>query len=252
MLNRISVIIVLTTLVYIGCTSSPTYESQYNTIYETAHFSINYDECVFSLNEINSIAAKKERLFEYVNTTLNLTSDIKINTNLYSYGTEYEYVYNNSDGHMKAYKLRYYVMEDNGHEIAHVMIFSELGRSRNAFMAEGLAVYSELNLTNPNKIEEFINYNALYKQSGDNSTPLSRQILNNYFDYSYFGYCKAGAFLKYLSVNYGFENVKALYIKSITNESDSLGSYIESIFKKNIYVLEKDFFLHCFPDARYE
>jgi hypothetical protein len=225
-----------------GCISSPG-ELEYVS-YKTSHFIIYYDDRYFADHEIVSIGEKKEHLLDYINSTLDVNFNEEIAVYLYYKEKEYAYVYN---GVM--YESRDYVLDDDGHEIAHIVSFDKLERSKNSFLLEGLAVMLEYKTDRYNAIEGYISYQPSKQEKKSDSLTLARQILENRFDYTYYSYRKAGAFMCYLANVYGMEKLKEFYRVSCSVSSAALGHRFRDISGIEITTAEDNFKNRYFPDT---
>lgn len=245
-MKKVNLIVTLTLplFVLLGCVSSPVVE-EINALYKTDHFDIYYRENDFSIQEIEIIAEKKERILDHINHDLEVNYSGKITAYLYLYGVEYAFANLNEEIH----ESRPYVMNDDGHEIAHIVTFQELGYSRNRFLKEGIAVAHEMKISNVNVIEEFVEYHNNPYVNYIDTVSIEKQILNSSWDGSYHSYARAGAFLKYLKITIGLDEVKEFYNRSIYNKSSVLGWYFKDIFSKDLAVMEKEFFEIYFPDT---
>ncbi|HEX2957459.1 MAG TPA: hypothetical protein VHO70_11550 [Chitinispirillaceae bacterium] len=239
---RALIFISIVILIISGCVSTPG-ELEYVS-YNTGHFTINYDDRYFADHEIIAIGEKKEKLLEYLNSTLEVNFNKNITVYLYFKETEYAYVYN---GVM--YESRDYVLNDDGHEIAHIVSFDKLGHSKNKFMVEGLAVMLEYKTDHYNVIEEYLSYQPSKQEKKSDSITISRQILENRFDYSYYSYRKTGAFLCYLLNRSSMDKLKEFYCISCSVASGELGNRFQDIFGIELSVMEKDFREHLFSDT---
>ncbi len=217
-----------------GCVSTPG-EFEYVS-YKTKHFTIYYDDRYFADHELVSFGEKKEFLLEYINSQLGVNFNNEIAVYLYYKETEYAYVYN---GVM--YESRDYVLNDDGHEIAHIVSFDKLGRSKNKFLLEGLAVLLEYKTDDYNVIEEYLTYQPSRQEKKSDSLSISRQILENRFDYTYYSYRKAGAFLCYIRNVYGMDKVKDFYRVSCKVAPGTLGNRFKEIFEIQLTDAENNF-----------
>lgn len=242
MYTRLLILATAIVLIHPDCISSPG-ELQYVS-YKTKHFNINYDDRYFADHELISIGEKKEHLLDYINSKLGVNFNEEITVYLYYKETEYAYVYG---GVM--YESRDYVLEDDGHEIAHIVSFDKLGYSKNNFLVEGLAVVMEYKTDNYNVIEEYLSYQPSKQEKKSDSLKISRQILENRFDYSYYSYRKAGAFLCYLANSYSMGKLKEFYQASCSVSSGKLGDRFKGIFGIDISTAEDNFKKAYFPDS---
>jgi hypothetical protein len=225
-----------------GCISSPD-EFQYVS-FKTKHFIINYDDRYFADHELVTIGEKKEYLLDFINSNLGVNFNEEITVYLYYKETEYAYVHN---GIM--FESRDYVLNDDGHEIAHIVSFDKLGYSNNKFLLEGLAVALEYKTDHYNVIEEYLSYQPSKQEKKSDSLKISKQILENRFDYSYYSYRKAGAFLCYLANVYSMSKLKEFYQASCSVSSEKLGDRFKGIFGIDILTAEDNFKKFYFPDS---
>jgi hypothetical protein len=239
---RLLIIVTIIISMFPGCVSSPG-ELEYVS-YKTKHFTIYYDDRYFADHELVSIGEKKEYLLSRINTKLDVCFNDVIPVYLYYKETEYAYVY---DGVM--YESRDYVLNDDGHEIAHIVSFDKLGRSKNNFLLEGLAVMLEYKTDQYNVIEEFLSYQPSKQEKKSDSLTISRQILEDRFDYTYYSYRKAGAFLCYMANSYNMDRLKEFYRVSCNVLSVELGSKFKDIFGIEISAAEDNFKSRYFPDS---
>jgi hypothetical protein len=241
---RLLIFVTLSILILSGCISSPG-ELQYVS-YKTKHFVINYDDRYFADHELASIGEKKEYLLNFINSKLGVNFNEEITVYLYYKETEYAYVY----GGMM-FESRDYVLNDDGHEIAHIVSFDKLGYSKNNFMVEGLAVVLEYKTDHYNVIEEYLSYKPSKQEKKSDSLTISRQILENRFDYSYYNYRKAGAFLCYLVNSYSMDKLKEFYTASCSVSFGNLGGRFIEIFGIDISTAENNFKNYYFPDSTF-
>jgi len=242
-MNTVQFYLIVITVYLLSCISTPP-DTRYYACHQTKHFAIYYYESEFSLQEVQRIGEKKERLLGYINEALSLDYDGLVSAYLYLIGDEYAY----ANTEEEIYESRNYVMTDPGHEIVHIVTFEELGYSLSGFLKEGIAVSYELDFENYNAIENYVNYRT-HIDSVDISTsewyetymPLSKQLANDDFDYSYYSYQRAGAFTKYLVITFGVDKVKNFYVSSIDNATAMRPIDFENIFGKTIEDAEDDF-----------
>jgi hypothetical protein len=238
---NLSYIIILLFLFILGCVSTPG-DFGY-AAYKTAHFNILYDDRYYTDKEIEAIGQKKEYLLESINANLGVRFNDMITAYLYYKEEQYAYAYNGA-----IYESRDYVMNDDGHEIAHIVTFSELGHSENKFLLEGIAVFLEYKLSEYNVIEEYLDYQPTSSERRSDSLVITRQILENRFDYSYYSYRKAGAFLCFLSNQYGIDKLKSFYSESCKVLSADLEQVFKKIFGSRLSVVENNFKKFYFPE----
>lgn len=242
MLNLL-IILILPLSLLLSCTSSPQPEEIYAS-YKTERFHVYYRENDFSLQEVERIGRKKERILDRINREFEVNYDGCITAYLYLYGIRYAY----SNTQEEIFESRPYALSDDGHEIAHIVTVEELGYSPNSFLKEGIAVALELKMDDYNVIEEFVEYHNKYHHYIDTGS-IKEQILNDTFDYSYYSYLNAGAFVKYLMITVGVSEVKEFYIKSINYSSSALSKDFENIFCEDLATVEKEFIRIYFPDT---
>ncbi len=233
----------------LSCVSTPPQKRAY-AYHETKHFTIYYYEDEFSLQEVRRIGEKKERFLAFINNELALDYDGVVSAYLYLTGDEYAY----ANTEEETYESRSYVMTDPGHEIVHIVTFEELGYSQSAFLKEGIAVSYELDFENYNAIENYVRYrrhidstDAAHGEWYDTQQTISRQLGEDDFDYSYFSYQRAGAFVKYLTITYGIDKVNTFYSSSIDNPRSLRRVDFKKIFGASIEEVEKQFITTCFP-----
>lgn len=219
---------------FISCVSTPG-ESEFVT-YTTRHFIIRYEDRYFTDYEIAVIGEKKERLLVNIAAALDVDFDDQITTYLFYEGEQYAYVYNGI-----TYESRDYVLQDDGHEIAHIVSFSKIGRSNCNFLVEGLAVSLEYRPDTYNAIEDYLTYKPSSSDKKSDSLSITRQILENRFDYSYYSYRKAGAFLCYLSNTYGVDALKEFYSESCKIKSSELELIFSEVFGLGLKDAENNF-----------
>jgi hypothetical protein len=219
---------------FIRCVSTPG-ESEFVT-YSTRHFIIHYEDRYFTDYEIAIIGEKKEHLLSNIAASLGVDFDDQITTYLFYEGEQYAYVQNDI-----TYESRDYALQDDGHEIAHIVSFSTIGRSNSNFLVEGLAVLLEYRIGIYNAIEDYLTYKPSSSEKKSDSLSITRQILDDSFDYSYYSYRKAGAFLCYLSNTYGMTALKEFYSESCTLKSPELGGVFRKIFGLDLQDAENNF-----------
>jgi hypothetical protein len=235
--------IILLFLFILGCVSTPG-DLGYAT-YKTEHFTILYDDRYYTDKEIEVIGQKKEYLLDRINTNLGVRFNDIITAYLYYKDEQYAYAYNGA-----IYESRDYVINDDGHEIAHIVTFGELGHSENKFLLEGIAVFLEYKLSEYNVIEEYLGYQPTSSERRSDSLFIARQILENRFDYSYYSYRKAGAFLCYVSNLYGIDKLKSFYSESCKVQSADLGQVFQKIFGSALSAVESKFKKFYFPEPK--
>jgi hypothetical protein len=131
-------------------------------------------------------------------------------------------------------------MTDNGHELIHVVVFKTLGESPVSFLVEGFAEAFQLDYNHP--IERFVSYCTMVNDSAPFAVSIADQITENrYFNYSYFSYLCAGAFIKYLVELHGISKVKEMYRASILYQGDKLKNHFTAIFGSTIEESEQQF-----------
>lgn len=219
---------------FISCVSTPG-ESEFVT-YTTRHFIIHYEDRYFTEYEIAIIGEKKENLLANIAGALDVDFDDQITTYLFYEGEQYAYVYNGI-----TYESRDYVLQDDGHEIAHIVSFSKIGRPDCNFLVEGLAVLLEYRPDTYNAIEDYLTYKPSSSEKKSDSLSITRQILENSFNYSYYSYRKAGAFLCYLSNTYGMDALKEFYSECCTFKSSGLGIVFPEVFGLDLQDAENNF-----------
>jgi hypothetical protein len=239
---RISIPFLIFLCTIIGCVSTPG-ELEFVT-YKTKHFKINYQDRYFTDNEIAAIGEKKEYLLQYIVSTLGVDFDDEITAYLYYKEEQYAYVFNGV-----TYESRDYVLKDDGHEIAHIVSFSKLGRSKSNFLLEGLAVALEYKTDDYNVIEEYLAYKPSVSEKRSDSLYIASQILENRFDYTYYSYRKAGAFLCYLSNIYGMDKLKEFYSESCRVSLSGLGTVFRQMYGFDLFVAENNFRELYFPES---
>jgi hypothetical protein len=230
------------------CTST-SYQEQYAS-YSWGHFTILYLESEFSQPEVERICIKKERLLSYANDALNLSYDGHILAHLYLWGEEFAY----ANTQEETFESREYVLSDGGHEIVHIVCFERMGYSQNGFLKEGIATAIELDLNYFNAIESFVDFSGYHgyiikTDTGYASTKptITRQIANDQFDYEYYSYKQAGAFVSYCIIRFGIEAVKAFYISTVKTSSVSRQDDFKRIFGFTVAEVEKKFLNTYFP-----
>jgi hypothetical protein len=251
-MNIVRIYPALLPLTLLLCVSTPFDDRDYAR-YEIDHFIIYYRETEFSLQEVQRIGHKKERLLDYINRSCGLDYQGTIAAYLYLYSDEYAY----ANTEEEIYESRRYVMTDPGHEIVHIVTFEELGYSYSGFFKEGIAVSFELDFENYNAIEHYVRY-CRHIDSVDAETAtfyktdmtISRQLGADDFDYSYYSYKRAGAFVKYLIFTFGIDKVKEFYTTSVYNPSSSRPGDFEKIFGAPIEAIEGRFTATFFPSQR--
>ncbi|MDG5814585.1 hypothetical protein QA601_05830 [Chitinispirillales bacterium ANBcel5] len=215
-------------------------------VYRTANFRIHFHEATYNSQEIQTIAQKKERLLQRITNILQVDFNKVIETYLHSTGYV-SYAYSDRP---EVHETRYYVEEDNGHEIAHIVVFDKLGYNSSQFMVEGIAVMLEYNRLDP--ITTFQNLFAFnrncYYSMGHGNTIGSR-FLDNTFTGSWYEYKEAGAFLYYLSQVYGIEAVKELYKAGVGVSKSNFRETTEMVFVEIFDISFKEaetYFVHTY------
>ncbi len=213
-------------------------------VYETRHFRIHYHESSFLTEKVEIFAGRKEKLLDRINQLIGENFDGKIDTYLYPTGTT-SYAYGREN---KIEETYLYIIKDSGHEIAHIVTISKMGRCRSNFMVEGLAVMLECNTTDPiTALENRMTDGGCYfdLQGEPRSNAISKQLLNNSFSYSTFDYVQAGAFLYYLYITYGVDKVKLFYMKGCNAPYNGYAQFFSdsfrAVFGTTLEDAEKDF-----------
>ena len=95
-----------------------------------------------------------------------------------------------------------------------------------------IAKVSEQIQFNPNDAELYLTRASLFSESQlyENANTISIQLAVDRFDYSYYSYQRAGAFVKYLINLYGIEKVKQYYTTTISHPYYLRESDFNSIF----------------------
>ncbi len=193
---------------------------------------------------------KKERLLSYANRILGVDYDGSVSAYLYLEGDEFAY----ANTEEEIYESRNYVMTDNGHEVVHIVTFEMLGYSQSSFMKEGIAVALELDFESFNAIKGYVNYRKHIDSVSSTDSewyetyyPLSRQLAKDEFSYSYYSYQRAGAFVKYLMITYGFDALVLFYITTINNSVSLRLQNFKEIFGITIFEAEQQFTELYFP-----
>ncbi len=212
--------------------------------YRSAHFHVYYLESDYTTAEVIPIAGRKERLLDYVNKALGLSFDGVIDAYLFLFSSSGE-AWAGYNG--ITCESRFYAMNDDGHEIIHVVTFTELGIPLNDFMIEGVAEAFQLDFDNP--IERFVSYctERNYKPSYNSS--IADQMAANTFDHTYFSYLRAGAFISHLHATYGLSNVKNYYRASVADTGKKLADDFAAIFGSTMKESENQFYVRYFPDT---
>ncbi len=209
--------------------------------YTSDHFTIYYSVIDYSFPEIERIAERKERLLARINGLLQVEFDGMIEAHLEASPCYYGYAY--YDGHTE--ESRGYVMEDDGHEIVHIVSYAALGYSQSRFMTEGLAVFIELDFEYQNAIEQFVEeYGCV---SLDRGGP-AQQLASGNFPGCYFDYVQAGAFVCYLAQEYGVDSLKAFYRQSCSYTGTWLEQAFEQTFGRTVWQVEQAFCDRYMPE----
>jgi hypothetical protein len=187
-------------VLFTGC-SEPTSTSIPFVTFESAHFIIYFEEKYFTLQEIERFAQKKERLYDYVTRALDVRYDGTIPVYLRSFISDSVAGYATYGGTID--ESRAYVLDDDGHEIIHVIADQTLGDCRIKVVCEGLAMALELDLENENVIQRFV-------QDGM-SLRIAQKLLGNTLSSSTSDYYAAGAFVRFIIDEWGMDRFKAFY-----------------------------------------
>ncbi|MBF0433325.1 MAG: hypothetical protein HQK83_18750 [Fibrobacteria bacterium] len=225
------------------------------TCYRTEHFKIYYHEDEFTPQEIKQIGARKEYLRKYINNTLETHFDGVIDVYLDWYLGENP----NAEYTVGVFESRRYVMDDDGHEIAHIMVFETLGGDCDYdVMTEGMAVSLEYvdfseNATGgnyQNALEMYARIMSMPDTSEEENeldwykcdTSITSQFYDRYFDYSSGSYLRAGAFLIYLRSHWGIKKVKQLYGELMQyTSSEKIDQTFKELFGATLPELEMEF-----------
>ena len=195
--------------------------------WDSAHFTIYFCEEDYTLQEIQHIAARKERLLDHINAYMKMSFDKRIIVEL-----------NGSSGyggraHWDEYRItesRGYVAQDDGHEIAHIVIADAWGKSRCRFLVEGLAVACEVSPASRRAVE------SISRACGSDPEPSCKDSLYRFirnglceskFETDRWHYAQAGAFMKHLLHVYGPGRVGECYRHSLSCVSPAV---FEKIF----------------------
>jgi hypothetical protein len=234
-----------------SCVSTP-YEEEYTT-YSSEHFTVLYLESEFSLQEVERISIKKERFLAYAIEAMHLPYGGRIDAYLYLRGEEFAFANINEE----TYESRAYVMTDPGHEIVHIVCFEGLGYSRSGFLKEGIATAFELDLNHYNAIEAFVDYTTYHSLIYKTDTgwvlrkpSIADQISNDKFDYDYYSYKQAGAFVQYLIEQFGVDKMKQFYSSTVKTSASLREKDFRDIFGASIAAVEKKFLNAYFPNSQ--
>ena len=241
-MKRLFIYILFAALMLLRCSVDPGDNNRFRAYLASEHFGIHFYEEDFTIYEIHTFLEKKERLLEHINGSLNVDFDGFIQV----YTTESRSYANNCPGELKIFESKSYLRNDEGHEIIHVVVFDELGYSRVSFLNEGLAESIQLELHHFNAIERFADYcrnrdSTCATSWPEESVSIRTQILQESIFLDYYEYQRAGAFIKYLSLEYGIEKVKDFYRKSVYRHGSDLVDEFENIFGITITEAEEDF-----------
>jgi hypothetical protein len=256
MVSRFSLIL---PLVLAGCefVSSPSGRA----VHKTVHFNIHYDVDEFTPDEIKRIGEKKERILKSIEEKFQVTYSGVITVQLF-----YQSIHVHADRLRGIHESRKFVMNDNGHEIAHMVVLETMGgHSSLPFLVEGIAVALEVRLDYINALEAYVNY---YKESQrraaavaalnnpsrldtvDTSpaknktvnTITSQILIEGNFDFSNRSYLRAGAFTQWLLQSFGEDKFKQLYRATFNTLSpDRINGLFRELFGEPVSILEERF-----------
>ncbi len=235
-LTYLSLLLFVTAL-FIEC-EAPVEAPRY-ACHESMHFHVYYLESEFTVFEVESIAERKERLLKYINESLEVSFEKIIDAYLFvePYGRAW------ASNFRSTCESRDYVLSDVGHEIIHVVVDEELGRTHSKFLTEGFAEAFQLDFSHP--IERFVDYcdsNRCFRDS----TAIADQLIRGAFDHSHLSYIRAGAFVSYLADAYGILKTKDFYRASTADTGQKLAGDYERIFGSSVDESEHAFYLKHF------
>ncbi|MBF0430235.1 MAG: hypothetical protein HQK83_03075 [Fibrobacteria bacterium] len=227
-----------------SCKITSSYAS-YENVYQSDNFIVYYDDEIFSEKEVIRFTVKKERMLTIITSTLEENISEKIVTNLIN-GCCGGYT-RSSTGEI--YEYPDYVPYDKGHEIVHAVVHKTLDRSLFGFFREGMAEALEVHPDQSNAIERFFKSYAstidnLYfdKQKSSEYQSIYDEIVKYEFDYSYFSYMRAGAFVQYLINEVGTDTFKTFYNQTATYRSqDEFNTIFSDAFGKSLETMENEF-----------
>lgn len=197
--------------------------------HRTRHFVFFYDISVYSKGEIIANGKTKEAHLDRINAELGVTFDKEIMVRLIS---ESGSTWSGQAFPREPYfiqETRDYFVEDNGHEIAHIISFEALGFPESHFFLEGLAAAHELD-SEPK-------LSRLCGSDLDSSELFA--ILKTQFPEpvsSKVDYALAAAYVEWLEVKFGMERFRAFY----RDMGDFPGSSISSLCYRNFGMYEDE------------
>ncbi len=234
----------------LSCVSSTDDDYLY-ALHTTEHFRLYYEEKVYTIHDIERIAAKKERLLANVNAIIGEDYDGTITTWLSRSGDTY------ANQHEETHEGWWYVNNDNGHEIIHIVTGEQWGHPRNKFLIEGIAECIQLNLESYNATEYFTSYVIEHDTRSnsmtwrDDAVSRTNQLLENYWNGSWYSYIQAGAFVCWLVQKWGYAPFKSLYRASANEQGRLLANTIQSLYGLSIEELDSTFEVLFIPDQIY-
>jgi len=214
--------------------------------YTSPHFTIYYDTLLLSPGQIERLAWRNEhnlnRVNAYLHTSFSDRISLVISDSEVDDEAAHAHRYNEINSSLD------YALVSTGHEIAHIVTFTEWGYSSNRFLLEGIAVAAQ-NYEHSNALLEYArHYPADRARLGIDTIRevVFEGINSDEFESSLFHYNIAGSFVHYCIDTYTFNTFKLLYLKTVTGYeiSESLLEYylstdLQSLIDEYIETLER-------------
>jgi hypothetical protein len=207
--------ILVLVLVPLGCKITVVSDDGLSSPYRSEHFHIHFEDTFLTAHELETIALRKERHLREINRYLGTDYDGVIEVVLTerpiaSRATRYE----------RTHESVGYVLDDTGHETAHVVALSQWGRCDTDVLQEGLAVAAEVHENGRNAIDRFMKKldSRLDDITLDSVMSELNQDMAGEFKYTSFEYAMAGAFIEYLRETFGMSTVKRWYRADVTGQ----------------------------------
>jgi hypothetical protein len=186
------------------------WDYQPNASVQSEHFTLYFDESLFSLQEAQRFIAKKERLLVYITKYLQVDFNGTIEVRTIGRGSTFAYHSGNTQ------EARWYLLSDSGHEIVHIVAFKTLSYLSTTLFVEGLAEAACYDETGSaiQRFRDLTDRFPLDRPVGALYDPIRIQAISNRSDFSFFEYSRAGAFVEHCIETHGIERLKRFYRES--------------------------------------
>ena len=209
--------------------------------YHTKHFRIYYDPTVISPFEVEKISILKESILEHVNEYLGTSFDQVITTTISDTISANTHFYAFT---FQTHEQARFAINDNGHEIAHVVSVHEWGNTTMNLLSEGVATAAQVRSYST----VIYDYSSTFWQAANRTAAVDTamnhlylNIVKNIFGYTYEEFIQAGAFVEFLRATYGINNVAAWWHATVNTSEDSPDAVFYSIFNDSLTNVIADF-----------